>query len=147
MALLLCDLDHFKLVNDSRGHEAGDAVLVETAERLRASIRDGDLVARLGGDEFAVLCHAVPSREHAERLAQRLIDDVTRPMQNALDVTMTASIGIALADPGMTAAELLRNADAALYRAKEGGRDRHALFVPELIERGHPAARPGARAA
>ncbi len=135
VALLLCDLDHFKLVNDSRGHEAGDAVLVETAERLRASIRDGDLVARLGGDEFAVLCHAVPSREHAERLAQRLIDDVTRPMQNALDVTMTASIGIALADPGMTAAELLRNADAALYRAKEGGRDRHALFVPELIER------------
>jgi predicted signal transduction protein with EAL and GGDEF domain len=77
----------------------------------------------------------VASREHAERLAQRLIDDVTRPMQNALDVTMTASIGIALADPGMTAAELLRNADAALYRAKEGGRDRHALFVPELIER------------
>jgi diguanylate cyclase (GGDEF)-like protein/PAS domain S-box-containing protein len=135
VALLVCDLDHFKLVNDSRGHEAGDAVLVETAERLRASIRDGDLVARLGGDEFAVLCHAVPSREHAERLAQRLIDDVTRPMQNALDVTMTASIGIALADPGMTAAELLRNADAALYRAKEGGRDRHALFVPELIER------------
>ena len=135
VALLLCDLDHFKLVNDSRGHEAGDAVLVETAERLRASIRDGDLVARLGGDEFAVLCHAVPSREHAERLAQRLIDDVTRPMQNAHNVSMTASIGIALADPGMTAAELLRNADAALYRAKEGGRDRHALFVPELIER------------
>ena len=135
VALLLCDLDHFKLVNDSRGHEAGDAVLVETAERLRAAIRDGDLVARLGGDEFAVLCHAVASRDHAERLAQRLIDDVTRPMQKALDVTMTASIGIALAEPGMTAAELLRNADAALYRAKEGGRDRHALFVPELIER------------
>ena len=58
MALLFCDLDHFKLVNDSRGHEAGDAVLVETAERLRASIRDGDLVARLGGDEFVVLCQA-----------------------------------------------------------------------------------------
>jgi diguanylate cyclase (GGDEF)-like protein/PAS domain S-box-containing protein len=134
MALLFCDLDHFKLVNDSRGHEAGDAVLVETAERLRACIRDGDTAARLGGDEFVVLCEALPSREHAAQLAQRLIDEITQPMGRAHGVTMTVSVGIALSEPGITAAEMLRNADAALYRAKEDGRDRHALFVPELIE-------------
>jgi diguanylate cyclase (GGDEF)-like protein/PAS domain S-box-containing protein len=135
VALLFCDLDHFKLVNDSRGHEAGDAVLVETAERLLACIRDGDLAARLGGDEFVVLCDALPSRAHAEQVAQRLIDEITRPMQTAHDVTMTVSVGIAISEPGVTAPELLRNADAALYRAKENGRDRHALFDPELIER------------
>ncbi len=135
MALLFCDLDHFKLVNDSRGHEAGDAVLVETAERLLACIRDGDTAARLGGDEFVVLCEALPSRGHAEQVAQRLIDEVTKPMQRAHDVTMTVSVGIALSEPGITAADLLRNADAALYRAKENGRDQHALFAPELIER------------
>ena len=135
MALLFCDLDHFKLVNDSRGHEAGDAVLVETAERLLACIRDGDTAARLGGDEFVVLCEALDSRAHAEQVAQRLIDEITKPMQRAHDVTMTVSVGIALSEPGISAADLLRNADAALYRAKESGRDRHALFVPELIER------------
>jgi diguanylate cyclase (GGDEF)-like protein/PAS domain S-box-containing protein len=135
MALLFCDLDHFKLVNDSRGHEAGDAVLVETAERLLSCIRDGDTAARLGGDEFVVLCEALPSRAHAEQVAQRLIDEITQPMQRARDVTMTVSIGIAISEPGITAADLLRNADAALYRAKENGRDRHALFMPELIER------------
>ena len=135
MALLFCDLDHFKLVNDSRGHEAGDAVLVETAERLLACIRDGDTAARMGGDEFVVLCEALPSRAHAEQVAQRLIDEITKPMTRAHHVTMTVSVGIALSEPGITAAELLRNADAALYRAKEDGRDRHALFMPELIER------------
>ena len=134
MALLLCDLDHFKLINDSRGHAAGDAVLQETAERLQLAIRDGDAVARIGGDEFVVLCEALPDREHAEQVAQRLIDDLTLPMVRAQGVSMTVSIGIALSEPGITAADLLRNADAALYRAKADGRDRHALFAPELIE-------------
>ena len=82
-----------------------------------------------------MLCEALPSAGHAEQVAQRLIDEVTQPMQRAHDVTMTVSVGIALSEPGITAADLLRNADAALYRAKENGRDRHALFAPELIER------------
>jgi predicted signal transduction protein with EAL and GGDEF domain len=89
----------------------------------------------MGGDEFVVLCEALPSRAHAEQVAQRLIDEITKPMTRAHHVTMTVSVGIALSEPGITAAELLRNADAALYRAKEDGRDRHALFMPELIER------------
>ena len=103
MALLFCDLDHFKLVNDSRGHEAGDAILVETAERIQACIRDGDTAARLGGDEFVVLCEALPSRAHAEQVAQRLIDEITQPMQQAAGVTMTVSVGIALSEPGISA--------------------------------------------
>jgi len=134
VALLFCDLDQFKLVNDSRGHDAGDAVLIETAERLGANIRGGDTAARLGGDEFVVLCSQLGSKVEAERVAQRLIDMLTQPMRDAGGVTMTVSIGIAFATPGLTAADLLRNADAAMYKAKGAGRDRYALFSPELLD-------------
>jgi diguanylate cyclase (GGDEF)-like protein/PAS domain S-box-containing protein len=133
IALLFCDLDQFKLVNDSRGHDAGDAVLVETAERISQNIRAGDTAARLGGDEFVVLCHQLSSTVEAERVAQRLIDMVTQPMIRAGGITMTVSIGIAFATPGINAADLLRNADAAMYKAKSEGRDRYALFSPDLI--------------
>ena len=135
VALLFCDLDEFKLINDSRGHAAGDAVLVETANRLSACIRPGDTAARLGGDEFVVLCEGLTGRTEAEKVAQRLIDALTEPMARAGDVTMTVSIGVAFAEPGMTAADLLRNADAAMYLAKSNGRDRLALFTPHLIEK------------
>ena len=128
MALLFCDLDHFKLVNDSRGHEAGDAVLVETAERLLACIRDGDTAARMGGDEFVVLCEALPPRAHAEQVAQRLIDEVTKPMTRAHHVTMTVSVGIALSEPGdhrgRAAAQRRRRAVPG-----QGGRPRPARAV------------------
>lgn len=134
VALLFCDLDQFKLINDSRGHAAGDAVLVETAERLSACIRSGDTAARLGGDEFVVLCQDLSGRLEAEAVAQRLIDALTEPMSRAGDVTMTISIGVAFAEPGVTGAELLRNADAAMYLAKSSGRDRYALFTPHLVE-------------
>ena len=134
VALLFCDLDQFKLVNDSRGHDAGDAVLIETAERLLANIRAGDTAARLGGDEFVVLCTQLSSTVEAERVAQRLIDMLTQPMVRASGLTMTVSIGIAFASPGVTAADLLRNADAAMYKAKAAGRDRYALFTPDLIQ-------------
>ena len=134
VALLFCDLDEFKLINDSRGHAAGDAVLVETAHRLTSCIRDADLAARLGGDEFVVLCEGMSGRAEAEVVAQRLIDALTEPMSRAGDVTMTVSIGVAFAEPGMTGAELLRNADAAMYLAKNNGRDRYALFTPRLVE-------------
>jgi diguanylate cyclase (GGDEF)-like protein/PAS domain S-box-containing protein len=134
VALLFCDLDQFKLINDSRGHDAGDAVLVETAERLVANIRAGDTAARLGGDEFVVLCTQLSSTVEAERVAQRLIDMLIQPMVRASGLTMTVSIGIAFASPGISAADLLRNADAAMYKAKASGRDRCALFTPDLIE-------------
>ncbi|MGH8893190.1 MAG: putative bifunctional diguanylate cyclase/phosphodiesterase [Actinomycetes bacterium] len=134
VALLFCDLDEFKLVNDSRGHAAGDAVLVETAARLSQCIRVGDTAARLGGDEFVVLCEGLSGRTEAEGVAQRLIDALTEPMSRAGDITMTVSIGVAFAEPGITGAELLRNADAAMYLAKTSGRDRFALFTPHLVE-------------
>ena len=134
VALLFCDLDEFKLINDSRGHAAGDAVLVETASRLSQCIRTGDTAARLGGDEFVVLCEGLTGRTEAETVAQRLIDALTEPMARAGDVTMTVSIGVAFAEPGLTGAELLRNADAAMYLAKTSGRDRFALFTPHLVE-------------
>ncbi len=134
VALLFCDLDEFKLINDSRGHAAGDAVLVETALRLEQCIRDADTAARLGGDEFVVLCEGLSGRTEAETVAQRLIDALTEPMARAGGITMTVSIGVAFAEPGVTAAELLRNADAAMYLAKTGGRDRFALFTPDLVE-------------
>jgi diguanylate cyclase (GGDEF)-like protein/PAS domain S-box-containing protein len=133
IALLFCDLDQFKLVNDSRGHDAGDAVLIETADRISANIRAGDTAARLGGDEFVVLCHQLTTTVEAERVAQRLIDQLTQPMSRAGGITMTVSIGIAFATPGLSAADLLRNADAAMYKAKSEGRDRYALFTPDLI--------------
>ena len=134
VALLFCDLDEFKLINDSRGHAAGDAVLVETALRLEQCIRDVDTAARLGGDEFVVLCEGLSGRSEAEAVAQRLIDALTEPMTRAGDITMTVSIGVAFAEPGVTAPELLRNADAAMYLAKTDGRDRFALFTPDLVE-------------
>ncbi len=134
VALLFCDLDEFKLINDSRGHAAGDAVLVETAERLSACVRSGDTAARLGGDEFVVLCQGLSGRSEAESVAQRLIDALTEPMARAGGVTMTVSIGVAFAGPGVTGADLLRNADAAMYLAKANGRDRYALFTPHLVE-------------
>ncbi len=133
IALLFCDLDQFKLVNDSRGHDAGDAVLIETADRISANIRASDTAARLGGDEFVVLCQQLSSTVEAERVAQRLIDMLTQPMIRAGGITMTVSIGIAFATPGLNAADLLRNADAAMYKAKSEGRDRYALFTPNLI--------------
>ncbi|MDQ1615907.1 MAG: hypothetical protein QOJ60_1846 [Actinomycetota bacterium] len=134
VAMLFCDLDQFKLVNDSRGHLVGDAVLVETASRISACIRDTDVAARLGGDEFLVLCEVLGSRAEAETVAQRLIDVLTEPMAGAGGLTMTVSIGVAFATSGASSADLLRNADAAMYLAKSSGRDRLALFSPELIE-------------
>ena len=135
VALLFCDLDEFKLINDSRGHAAGDAVLVETALRLEQCIRDADTAARLGGDEFVVLCEGLSGRTEAENVAQRLIDALTEPMARAGGITMTRQHrgGLRRARR-VTAAELLRNADAAMYLAKTGGRDRYALFTPDLVE-------------
>jgi diguanylate cyclase (GGDEF)-like protein len=133
-ALLVIDLDHFKLVNDTLGHEAGDDVLRQAAERLRQCVRETDTVARLGGDEFAIVLPHVKSARDPEAVAQHIIEVMAAAFTAAgTEQFLNASVGIALhpAD-GMTPQELLRNADTAMYRAKHGGRGRYVYFEERM---------------
>lgn len=131
-ALLFLDLDRFKLVNDSFGHDAGDQLLVEVAQRLSRVVRDGDTVARLGGDEFVILLERVLDIGEVTRLAERVGAAVAEPVELvAGPVTITVSVGIAL-DGGLGGEHLLRDADTALYRAKERGRNRYQVFNDAL---------------
>jgi diguanylate cyclase (GGDEF)-like protein len=118
LALLVIDLDGFKAVNDRHGHVAGDAVLCEVSARLRSALRSGDLVARWGGDEFVVLCHGVRDGAAAE-IACKLRRVLQVPVQvGSVEVTVGASLGWAVAEPGQAPGELIAAADAAMYRAK-----------------------------
>jgi diguanylate cyclase (GGDEF)-like protein/PAS domain S-box-containing protein len=130
VAVMFLDLDHFKVINDSMGHEAGDQVLGVIASRLQSILRPGDTVSRFGGDEFVILCEDILDERQAVRIADRLARTVTQPLPLPTgDVVVTASLGIALAmDPTDRPEALIRDADAALYRAKERGRARHELF-------------------
>ncbi|MEY9873711.1 diguanylate cyclase (GGDEF)-like protein/PAS domain S-box-containing protein [Streptacidiphilus sp. MAP12-33] len=136
VAVLFVDLDGFKAVNDTAGHQVGDELLVLAAQRLRESVREGDLVARLGGDEFAVLLVGGVDRERAFGIAERLRAAVSAPYVLAgEDHAVAASIGIAFAEPGGDpegAADLLRSADLAMYQAKKRGKDRVHEYSPEL---------------
>ena len=132
-AVLLLDLDRFKLINDSLGHDRGDDLLVAIADRLRLAVRPGDVVARLGGDEFAVLLPGPVDNFEAGRLADRLLRLLGEPMTlGSQQVFPSASIGIAVADDDSTVADMLRRADTAMYRAKAGGRSRHEAFDEDL---------------
>ena len=135
-AVLFLDLDRFKVVNDSIGHAAGDELLVEVARRLVSAVRPEDVVARLGGDEFAVLAECVDGHEAVCELAQRLLGVVGRPLWVAgRELFPSASMGIALWHPRYRSGEeLLRDADAAMYRAKHEGRDRYAIFDEAMRE-------------
>jgi diguanylate cyclase (GGDEF)-like protein len=131
LAVLFLDLDHFKLVNDTLGHEAGDDLLVEVAARLRSCTRNGHTVARLGGDEFVVIMDGITDTEEPQRVASQIVDALTcRPITLAgHNIVVGASIGIAVAGPEhRTGGGLLRDADLALYRAKEAGRGQIMLF-------------------
>jgi diguanylate cyclase (GGDEF)-like protein/PAS domain S-box-containing protein len=133
-AAMFLDLDSFKDVNDSLGHDAGDRLLVEVARRLRVAVRAGDVVARLGGDEFCVLCERITGEHEARELGKRLIDAISSPLRlEGRDVQIGTSIGIALDTTGaVTIGSLVRDADVALYRAKHNGRGRVEIFTPSL---------------
>ena len=135
-AVLYCDLDDFKLVNDSFGHAAGDEVLVAVSRSLSSLVRDGDLAGRLGGDEFLVVLDGLDGPADAIALAERIGRGVReRVATSGASVTPSLSIGIAYADRTTTAEELMAQADAALYDAKAGGRGRWELYTPALRTR------------
>jgi diguanylate cyclase (GGDEF)-like protein/PAS domain S-box-containing protein len=137
VAVLFCDIDHFKVVNDGLGHDAGDRLLVTVAERLRAAAEPDDVVARFGGDEFVVLRDRVASADDADELARRLLAAIAAPVRLGSErLHLDASIGIAVGRRGRaTASTLLRDADAAMYRAKELGRGRAEHFDDDLRDR------------
>ena len=128
--LLFLDLDDFKLVNDSLGHEHGDALLVEVGRRLSGVVREDDVVSRFGGDEFAVLCLGVEDEASAADLANRLLDAVTAPLVlGGTPIGVSGSLGVVVVGRGHHEAEdVLRDADAAMYQAKGAGKDRWVLF-------------------
>lgn len=134
VAVLFLDLDRFKVLNDSVGHDAGDRLLVEMGRRIQEALRPGDLITRFGGDEFVIVCEQLAGVEDAHALADRLLRVAREPFDlDGLETVVTASIGIAVAD-GRPPEALLRDADAAMYRAKEKGRDRVELFDAQLRE-------------
>jgi diguanylate cyclase (GGDEF)-like protein len=128
-AVLYVDLDDFKVANDALGHAAGDALLVEVAVRLRRATRGADVVARLGGDEFAVLVDDLAGADAVERVVARIDAGLADPVEVlGRTVRAAASVGVALWDGAATPAELVRNADLAMFRAKRLGKGRHAVF-------------------
>ncbi|MEW5917900.1 MAG: EAL domain-containing protein, partial [Gemmatimonadota bacterium] len=133
VAVLFLDLDDFKTVNDSLGHDEGDRLLKAVAARLLNATRGCDTVARLGGDEFAVLLENVRDDQDAIVVANRITSSLTAPFQLQQKLlTISASMGIARASDGNGADELLRNADVAMYAAKGRGKGRYTLFAPEM---------------
>ncbi len=134
VALLYLDLDQFKRVNDTLGHDAGDALLIKVADRLRACVRQEDTVARIGGDEFTLVLSEVEGTVGASTVARKILQVLGQPNKlSAQEVVVTTSIGITLApDDGVDAEVLMKNADLAMYRAKEQGRNNYQFFTDEM---------------
>jgi diguanylate cyclase (GGDEF)-like protein/PAS domain S-box-containing protein len=137
LALIFLDLDRFKPVNDTLGHAVGDALLRAVAERLTACVREGDTVARLAGDEFTLLLPGIHYAEDVSIVSRKLLDALRRPFSlDGHDVGITASGGVALyPEDGEDEEALVKSADAAMYRAKERGRDNFQIFSPAMAEK------------
>lgn len=141
VAVLFCDLDWFKEVNDTHGHAAGDEVLVITADRLRSNLRPSDVLARFGGDEFAVLADDLPSTTEVIALANRLVQAMAEPIPIAgTTVQLGLSVGIAFSTPESTPTTLLQEADQAVYEAKARGRGRYAFAAGHVRQAAAPEA-------
>ncbi len=133
VAVLFIDLDNFKVINDSLGHEAGDVLLCNVAQRMLDCMRPADLVTRLGGDEFAVLIEGVESPQDIVPIVQRLTSALVQPLRMGERMLCTSvSIGVALSDGHDSGADLLRDADTAMYHAKAEGKARHAFFDSKM---------------
>jgi diguanylate cyclase len=133
-ALMMVDLDRFKSINDSLGHQAGDALLVEVAQRLRSSLRKVDTLARIGGDEFVIILSGVRSSHDTETVLRNILEQVSLPVKlTALDVQTSPSIGVSIyPHDGTDAQTLLKHADAAMYHAKKIGRNTFQFFAPAM---------------
>ena len=137
LAVLMLDLDHFKDVNDSFGHQHGDQLLTLVAHTLKRKLRDTDVIARLGGDEFAILLTAMPQPEDAAMVANKLIALMAQPwnLGEKMEVTLGASVGISIfPEHGTNTAVLLQGADAALYKAKAAGRNTFTFYSDEYTQ-------------
>jgi diguanylate cyclase (GGDEF)-like protein len=132
-AVMFVDLDDFKHINDSMGHAMGDQAIVAVGERLKSCMRDHDLVARLGGDEFAVFLTRLPNVGQMVTIAERLIETLNEPFQSSdMRASVCGTIGIAIAEAGDDAGELLRRADIAMYAAKARGKGLFGIFEPSM---------------
>jgi diguanylate cyclase (GGDEF)-like protein/PAS domain S-box-containing protein len=136
LALMFLDLDHFKEVNDSLGHDTGDALLIEAAQRIAACVRESDTVARLGGDEFTIILAELDDRANIERIAAEILRSLSLPFELGENIAyVSASIGITLYPDDATSLEdMLKNADQAMYVAKSAGRDRFSYFTNAMQE-------------
>jgi diguanylate cyclase (GGDEF)-like protein len=128
VATLFVDLDGLKALNDTLGHDRADDVIREVAQRLRSALRADDFVGRFGGDEFIAIAEGINNAEQAAAVASRLLEVTSAPVRGLEGTTVTASVGIALVDGDADAAEAIRRADTAMYRAKQSGRDRYSFF-------------------
>ena len=136
IALLFLDLDNFKVINDSLGHDVGDKLLVEVGRRLDSCVRPGDTVARLGGDEFTVILEDISGSKEANTVARRIVSEFENVFEVAgNELHVSASIGVVPSVSTNSAGDLLRSADLAMYRAKENGRARYEVYDPKLFAR------------
>ena len=137
VAVLFVDIDRFKNVNDTLGHSAGDALLVKIAERLKASVRLGDTIGRLSGDEFAVAFAHLAREDHAGVVAQKIVEALAAPFSiDGHSVYVSASVGISVYPSDGTEPDvLLKNADTAMYRAKQSGRNAYQFYLPQMQAR------------